>query len=51
MFMLVKHGIHYFGMGACDRMMSDEQIWKVAAFLEHIGPLPAEVEAKWKAAQ
>jgi len=51
MFMLVKYRIRYPGMGACDRMMSDEQIWKVAAFLEHIGSLPAEVEAKWKAAQ
>jgi cytochrome c len=32
-------------------MMSDEEIWKVATFLEHIGSLPPEVEANWKTTQ
>ena len=51
MFVAIKYGIRYSGMGAWDGMMSDEEIWKVATFLEHIGSLPPEVEANWKATQ
>ena len=51
MFVVIKQGIRYSGMGAWDGMMSDEEIWKVATFLEHIGSLPPEVEANWKATQ
>jgi hypothetical protein len=50
MFVDIKYGIRYSGMGAWDGMMSDEEIWKVA-FLAHIGSLPAEVEANWKMPQ
>ena len=45
MFIAIKHGIRYSGMGAWDGMMTDEDIWKVATFLEHIGSLPPEVQA------
>lgn len=48
MFVAIKHGIRYSGMGGWDGMMSDEEIWKVATFLEHIGSLPPEVQANWK---
>jgi mono/diheme cytochrome c family protein len=48
MFVAIKYGIRYSGMGAWDGMMSDEDIWKVATFLEHIGSLPPEVQANWK---
>ena len=51
MFVAIKYGIRYSGMGAWDGMMSDEEIWKVATFLEHIGSLPPEVETNWKATQ
>jgi mono/diheme cytochrome c family protein len=51
MFVAIKDGIRYSGMGAWDGMMSDEEIWKVATFLEHIGSLPPEVEANWKTTQ
>lgn len=51
MFVAIKYGIRYSGMGAWDGMMSDEEIWKVATFLEHIGSLPPEVQANWKSAQ
>jgi mono/diheme cytochrome c family protein len=43
MFVAIKHGIRYSGMGGWNGMMSDEEIWKVATFLEHIGSLPPEV--------
>ncbi len=49
MFVAIKHGIRYSGMGAWDGMMSDDEIWKVATFLEHVGSLPPEVEANWNA--
>ena len=51
MFVAIKYGIRYSGMGAWDGMMPDEDIWKVATFLEHIGSLPPEVQASWTAAQ
>jgi len=51
MFVAIKHGIRYSGMGGWDGMMGDEEIWKVATFLERIGSLPAEVQTNWKAAQ
>src|SRR4030095_15779118 len=51
MFVAIKHGIRYSGMGGWDGMMTDEEIWKVATFLERIGSLPPEVQTNWKAAQ
>ena len=51
MFVAIKYGIRYSGMGGWDGMMTDEEIWKVATFLDHIGYLPSEVQTNWKAAQ
>jgi mono/diheme cytochrome c family protein len=51
MFVAIKYGIRYSGMGAWEGMMSDEEIWKVATFLEHIRSLPPEIQANSKAAQ
>jgi mono/diheme cytochrome c family protein len=51
MFVAIKGGIRYSGMGGWDGMMSDEEIWKVATFLEHIESLPPEVQTNWKTAQ
>jgi mono/diheme cytochrome c family protein len=51
MFVAIKHGIRYSGMGGWNGMMADEEIWKVATFLERIGSLPPEVQTNWKAAQ
>ena len=44
MFIAIKYGIRYSGMGAWDGMMADEKIWQVSTFLEHINSLPAEVQ-------
>src|ERR1041385_8550530 len=49
MFVAIKYGIRYTGMGGWNEMMSDEEIWKVATFLEHVGSLPPEVQANWRA--
>ena len=51
MFIAIKRGIRYTGMGAWDGMLSDDDIWKVSTFLEHIGSLPPEVQADWKTPQ
>ena len=51
MFVAIKYGIRYSGMGGWNGMMSDDEIWKVATFLEHIGSLPPEVQANWKTSQ
>jgi mono/diheme cytochrome c family protein len=48
MFVAIKYGIRYSGMGGWNGMMSDEEIWKAATFLEHIGSLPPEVQENWK---
>jgi mono/diheme cytochrome c family protein len=47
MFVAIKYGIRYSGMGAWEKMLSEEEIWKVATFLEHIGSLPPEVQLGW----
>jgi mono/diheme cytochrome c family protein len=47
MFVAIKYGVRYSGMGAWNGMLSDEQIWKTATFLEHIDSLPSEVQAAW----
>jgi len=51
MFIAIKYGIRYSGMGAWNGMMSDEDIWKVATFIEYIGALPPEIQASWKMPQ
>jgi len=51
MFVAIKQGIRYSGMGAWNGMMSGEEIWKVATFLEQIGSLPPGVEVNWKTSQ
>ena len=49
---IVKNGIRYTAMGAWQQLMTDEQIWKVTAFVSHIDSLPATlriVEVRWAA--
>ena len=49
MFWIVKHGVRYTGMGAWEGEMSDENIWMVVTFLNHLPNLPPEVQAEWRA--
>jgi len=48
MFLVVKHGIRYSGMGAWAGMLPDDDIWRVVSFLGRIRNLPPGVEEKWK---
>jgi mono/diheme cytochrome c family protein len=49
MFVAIKYGIRYSGMGGWEGIMTDEEIWKLATFLDRIGSLPPEVQTNWKA--
>jgi mono/diheme cytochrome c family protein len=47
-FVIVKRGIKYSGMGGWDGMLPEEDIWKVASFLSRLGELPPAVDSMWK---
>jgi mono/diheme cytochrome c family protein len=38
------------GMPAWTGILSDDDIWKVVAFIKNSGKLPAETQAAWQAA-
>jgi mono/diheme cytochrome c family protein len=48
MFLVVKHGIRYSGMGAWSSLMPDEDIWRAVSFVGSIKKLPPPVDAIWK---
>jgi mono/diheme cytochrome c family protein len=48
-FLIVRGGIRYSGMGSWKDLMSEEETWKVALFLNNIRSLPATVKLEWKA--
>jgi mono/diheme cytochrome c family protein len=37
-------------MPAWDGILSDDEIWKVIAFVKHTDKLPSEAQAAWRAA-
>jgi mono/diheme cytochrome c family protein len=47
-FCITKHGIRLTGMPAWGSLLSDDQIWKLTAFLAHMDSLPPSVEQEWK---
>jgi mono/diheme cytochrome c family protein len=47
-FLAVKHGIRYSGMGGWDGEMPDEDIWRVASFLARLDSMPPRVADAWK---
>lgn len=49
LFWIVKHGVRYTGMGGCNGLLADSDIWKVAEFLSHLRNLPPDVDAEWHA--
>ena len=48
MFWIVKHGVRYTGMGAWDKLLSDDEIWKVVTFLNHMEHLPPRVAEEFQ---
>jgi hypothetical protein len=45
MFLAVKHGIRYSGMGAWGGMLPDEDIWRAVSFVSRVRTLPPAVDA------
>ena len=48
MYLVIKQGIRYSGMGAWDGMMPDKDIWRVALFLGRLESLPSDVGDAWR---
>jgi mono/diheme cytochrome c family protein len=48
LFWVTKHGVRMTGMPSWNGIMSDEEIWKVVAFLKHSDKLPPETKAAWE---
>ena len=50
LFWVTKHGVRMTGMPTWTGVLSDDQIWKVVAFIKRSGTLPANVKAAWEQA-
>jgi thiosulfate dehydrogenase len=48
LFWVTKHGVRMTGMPSWDGVMSDEEIWKIVAFIKHSDKLPPETQAAWQ---
>jgi mono/diheme cytochrome c family protein len=48
LFWVTKHGVRMTGMPAWAEIMSDQEIWKVVAFIKHSDKLPPEAQAIWQ---
>jgi len=48
MFLAVKHGIRYSGMGAWGGMLPDDDIWRAVSFVSRVRTLPRAVDAVWR---
>jgi len=48
LFWVTKHGVRMTGMPSWDGIMSDEEMWKVVAFIKHSDKLPPEAAAAWQ---
>ncbi len=48
LFWVTKHGVRMTGTPAWTGILSDEEIWKVVAFIKHSDKLPPEAAAAWK---
>lgn len=50
-FYIIQHGVRWTGMPAWGRILSDEQIWKIATFMSHIEKLPPAAQKLLEPAQ
>ena len=48
-FWVTKHGVRMTGMPSWDGVLSDEEMWKIVAFIKHSNQLPPEVRSAWQA--
>ena len=45
---VIRNGIRYTGMPAWDKVLSEQDLWKVTLFLSHMEKLPAAAQDYWK---
>ena len=50
LFWVAKHGVRMTGMPAWSAVLSDDDIWKVVAFIKRSDKLPPEAKAAWQRA-
>ncbi len=48
LFWVTKHGVRMTGMPAWTGILSDEEIWRVVAFIKNSDRLPPETQAAWQ---
>jgi mono/diheme cytochrome c family protein len=48
LFWVTKHGVRMAGMPSWDGVLSDDEMWKVLAFIKHSDKLPPDVQAAWQ---
>jgi len=48
LFWVTKHGVRMTGMPTWDGILSDDEMWKVVAFIKHSNKLPPEVQSAWQ---
>jgi len=48
LFWVTKHGVRMTAMPSWSGVMSDNDIWKVVAFLKQSDKLPPEAQAAWQ---
>ncbi|MDR5730525.1 MAG: c-type cytochrome [Terriglobia bacterium] len=49
-FYIIQHGVRMSGMPAWKQVLSEQEIWQVTTFLNHMDKLPPQVSDLWKAA-
>ena len=49
LYWVTKHGVRMTGMPAWDGVLSDDDMWKIVAFIKNSDKLPPDVAATWKA--
>jgi mono/diheme cytochrome c family protein len=48
LFWVTKHGVRMTGMPTWDGVLSDEEMWKIVAFIKHSDKLPADAQQFWQ---
>jgi hypothetical protein len=51
MFVAIKYGIRYSGMGGWNGILPDRRIWEIVLFLSRLNSLPPSVELTWTSRQ
>lgn len=47
LFWVTKHGVRMTAMPSWDGVLSDDEMWKIVAFIKHSDKLPPETQAAW----